>query len=63
MAAAESAGAGARTGVIATDRAGPPTLHTTAPTGLVRITARAVVIATGTRKTPRSVPIPRTGNP
>lgn len=54
VAAAERAGAVLRTGVTATGWAGPLTLDTTAPTGLERITARAVVLATGARERPRS---------
>ncbi|MEU9997129.1 FAD-dependent oxidoreductase [Streptomyces sp. NPDC050848] len=55
-AAAGAAGAGAtvRTGVSVTGWAGPLTLDVTAPTGLERITARAVVLATGARERPRS---------
>ncbi|MFF8912872.1 FAD-dependent oxidoreductase [Streptomyces sp. NPDC015032] len=53
-AAAERAGATLRTGVTATGWAGPLTVDTTAPTGLERITARAVVLATGARERPRS---------
>ncbi|MFF9349236.1 FAD-dependent oxidoreductase [Streptomyces sp. NPDC014734] len=54
VAAAERAGAALRTGVTVTGWAGPLTLDTTAPTGLERITARAVVLATGARERPRS---------
>ncbi|MFF2330609.1 MULTISPECIES: FAD-dependent oxidoreductase [unclassified Streptomyces] len=54
VATAERAGATLRTGVTATGWAGPLTLDTTAPTGLERITARAVVLATGARERPRS---------
>ncbi|MFF2010702.1 FAD-dependent oxidoreductase [Streptomyces sp. NPDC058195] len=48
------AGAALRTGVTVTGWAGPLTVDTTAPTGLERITARAVVLATGARERPRS---------
>ncbi|MEU7281185.1 FAD-dependent oxidoreductase [Streptomyces sp. NPDC045431] len=43
-----------RTGVTATGWAGPRTLDTTGPGGLERITARAVVLATGARERPRA---------
>ncbi|MEU6881564.1 FAD-dependent oxidoreductase [Streptomyces sp. NPDC046712] len=52
--AAMVAGATVRTGVSATGWAGPLTLDVTAPTGLERITGRAVVLATGARERPRS---------
>ncbi|WP_370409821.1 FAD-dependent oxidoreductase [Streptomyces fradiae] len=52
--AAVRAGAVLRTGVSATGWAGPLALEVTAPTGLERITARAVVLATGARERPRS---------
>ncbi|MFB7588564.1 FAD-dependent oxidoreductase [Streptomyces sp. NPDC056169] len=52
--AALRAGAVVRTGVSATGWAGPLTLDVTAPTGLERIRARAVVLATGARERPRS---------
>ncbi|MFB7513522.1 FAD-dependent oxidoreductase [Streptomyces sp. NPDC056144] len=52
--AAVRAGAVVRTGVSATGWAGPLTLDVTAPTGLERITARAVILATGARERPRS---------
>ncbi|MGW6566732.1 NAD(P)/FAD-dependent oxidoreductase [Streptomyces sp. NPDC054975] len=52
--AARGAGATVRTGVSVTGWAGPLTLDVTAPTGLERITARAVVLATGARERPRS---------
>ncbi|MFE9462502.1 FAD-dependent oxidoreductase [Streptomyces virginiae] len=52
--AAVAAGAAVRTGVTATGWAGPLSLQTTSPTGLERITARAVVLATGARERPRS---------
>lgn len=52
--AAVRAGAAVRTGVGATGWAGPLTLEVTAPTGLERITARAVVLATGARERSRS---------
>ncbi|MFF0558938.1 FAD-dependent oxidoreductase [Streptomyces sp. NPDC004266] len=48
------AGAAVRTGVSATGWAGPLTLDVTAPTGLERIRAGAVVLATGARERPRS---------
>ncbi|KKZ72796.1 FAD-dependent oxidoreductase [Streptomyces showdoensis] len=51
--AAVRAGAVVRTGAGATGWAGPLTLEVTAPTGLERITARAVVLATGARERPR----------
>ncbi|MFF9011722.1 NAD(P)/FAD-dependent oxidoreductase [Streptomyces sp. NPDC014870] len=52
--AADRAGATVRTGVSVTGWAGPLTLDVTAPTGLERITARAVILATGARERPRS---------
>ncbi|MEU9304699.1 FAD-dependent oxidoreductase [Streptomyces sp. NPDC048269] len=52
--AAVGAGAMVRTGVTATGWAGPLSLETTSPAGLERITARAVVLATGARERPRS---------
>ncbi|WP_251056136.1 FAD-dependent oxidoreductase [Streptomyces sp. ISL-94] len=52
--AAVAAGAAVRTGVTATGWAGPLSLETTSPAGLERITARAVVLATGARERPRS---------
>ncbi|WP_246258968.1 NAD(P)/FAD-dependent oxidoreductase [Streptomyces typhae] len=52
--AAVRAGATLRTGVTATGWAGPLTLDTTSSTGLERVTARAVVLATGARERPRS---------
>ncbi|MFF8839392.1 FAD-dependent oxidoreductase [Streptomyces sp. NPDC015130] len=52
--AALRAGAVVRTGVSATGWAGPLALDVTAPTGLERIRARAVVLATGARERPRS---------
>ncbi|ATL32323.1 NAD(P)/FAD-dependent oxidoreductase [Streptomyces formicae] len=51
---AERSGAALRTGVTVTDWAGPLTLDTTSPHGLERITARAVVLATGARERPRA---------
>ncbi|MEV0093860.1 NAD(P)/FAD-dependent oxidoreductase [Streptomyces sp. NPDC050738] len=51
---AAQAGALLRTSVTATGWAGPRTLDTTSPHGLERITARAVVLATGARERPRS---------
>lgn len=53
-AAAVAAGAVLRTGVTVTGWAGPRTVETTGPAGLERITARAVVLATGARERPRS---------
>ncbi|MFJ2416020.1 FAD-dependent oxidoreductase [Streptomyces brevispora] len=53
-AAAERAGATLRTGITVTGWAGPRTLDATGPGGLERITARAVVLATGARERPRS---------
>ncbi|MGW7074788.1 FAD-dependent oxidoreductase [Streptomyces sp. NPDC054866] len=52
--AALGAGAAVRTGVSATGWAGPLCLDTTGPHGLERITARAVVLATGARERPRT---------
>ncbi|MFD7861945.1 FAD-dependent oxidoreductase [Streptomyces sp. NPDC059783] len=52
--AAERAGATLRTGVTATGWTGPRTLDITGPGGLERITAGAVVLATGARERPRS---------
>ncbi|MFD9497733.1 FAD-dependent oxidoreductase [Streptomyces sp. NPDC060035] len=54
VAAALRAGAGLRTGVTVTGWAGPATVETTGPGGLERITAGAVVLATGARERPRS---------
>ncbi|MEU0303790.1 FAD/NAD(P)-binding oxidoreductase [Streptomyces sp. NPDC006175] len=54
VAAALRAGAELRTGVTVTGWAGPRTVETTGPAGLERITARAVVLATGARERPRS---------
>ncbi|MER7952227.1 FAD-dependent oxidoreductase [Streptomyces sp. NPDC096079] len=48
------AGATVRTGASATGWAGPLTVDVTAPTGLERVRARAVVLATGARERPRS---------
>ncbi|MER5208011.1 FAD-dependent oxidoreductase [Streptomyces sp. NPDC002825] len=48
------AGAVVRTGVSATGWAGPLTLDVTAPTGLERVRAQVVVLATGARERPRS---------
>ncbi|MFD7718803.1 NAD(P)/FAD-dependent oxidoreductase [Streptomyces sp. NPDC059814] len=53
-AAAERAGASLRTGITVTGWAGPRTLDATGPGGLERITARAVLLATGARERPRS---------
>lgn len=52
--AAERAGATLRTGITVTGWAGPRTLDATGPGGLERITARAVLLATGARERPRS---------
>ncbi|THA64638.1 FAD-binding protein [Streptomyces sp. A0642] len=52
--AATRAGATLRTGVTVTGWAGPLTLDATGPGGLERITAHAVVLATGARERPRS---------
>ncbi|MEV8314072.1 FAD-dependent oxidoreductase [Streptomyces sp. NPDC059900] len=52
--AALGAGAAVRTGVTATGWDGPLSLDTTGPHGLERITARAVVLATGARERPRT---------
>ncbi|MER6098017.1 FAD-dependent oxidoreductase [Streptomyces sp. NPDC001728] len=52
--AALRAGATVRTGVSATGWAGPLTLDLTASSGLERVRARAVVLATGARERPRS---------
>ncbi|GAA2262953.1 FAD-dependent oxidoreductase [Streptomyces amakusaensis] len=49
-----SAGAALRTGVTATGWAGPRTLEITGPRGIERVTARAVVLATGARERPRA---------
>ncbi|MEU1125762.1 FAD-dependent oxidoreductase [Streptomyces sp. NPDC005899] len=54
VAAALRAGAVLRTGVTVTGWAGPRTADTTGPAGLERITATAVVLATGARERPRS---------
>ncbi|MDQ0792616.1 FAD/NAD(P)-binding oxidoreductase [Streptomyces sp. B1I3] len=54
VAAAVRAGAALRTGVTVTGWAGPRTVETTGPAGLERITATAVVLATGARERPRS---------
>ncbi|TXS43665.1 NAD(P)/FAD-dependent oxidoreductase [Streptomyces sp. OR43] len=53
-AAATRAGAAVRTGITVTGWAGPLTLDATGPGGLERITAHAVVLATGARERPRS---------
>ncbi|MFI6950851.1 FAD-dependent oxidoreductase [Streptomyces sp. NPDC050422] len=53
-AAATRAGATLRTGITVTGWAGPHTLDATGPGGLERITAQAVVLATGARERPRS---------
>ncbi|MEU4999889.1 FAD-dependent oxidoreductase [Streptomyces sp. NPDC021622] len=52
--AALGAGAAVRTGVSATGWAGALVVDTTGPHGLERITARAVVLATGARERPRA---------
>ncbi|MEU5719313.1 FAD-dependent oxidoreductase [Streptomyces sp. NPDC020403] len=54
VAAAVRAGAVLRTGVTVTGWAGSRTVDTTGPTGLQRITATAVVLATGARERPRT---------
>lgn len=54
VAAAVRVGAVLRTGVTVTGWAGPRTVETTGPGGLERITAGAVVLATGARERPRS---------
>ncbi|MFG3506652.1 FAD-dependent oxidoreductase [Streptomyces sp. NPDC047821] len=51
--AAVRAGAVLRTGVTVTGWSGPLTLDTTSPAGRERVTARAVVLATGARERPR----------
>jgi thioredoxin reductase len=51
---AADAGVSIRTGVSVTGWAGPLTFDVTAPTGLERIKARAVVLATGARERPRA---------
>ena len=51
--AAIDAGAAVRTGVTVTGWAGPLVLDLTSPSGLERVTARAVVLATGARERPR----------
>ncbi|MGW0531180.1 NAD(P)/FAD-dependent oxidoreductase [Streptomyces sp. NPDC003032] len=53
VAAAVGVGAVLRTGVTVTDWSGPLTVDTTSPLGLERITARAIVLATGARERPR----------
>ncbi|MCX4671814.1 NAD(P)/FAD-dependent oxidoreductase [Streptomyces sp. NBC_01381] len=52
--AALGAGVAVRTGVSATGWAGALVVDTTGPHGLERITARAVVLATGARERPRA---------
>jgi thioredoxin reductase len=47
------AGATIRTEAMATGWAGPLSLHVTSPQGLLRVDARAVVLATGARERPR----------
>jgi thioredoxin reductase len=61
--AAARAGALLRTGVTATGWAGPLTVDTTGPSGLERLTARAVVLATGARERPRSARLVPGGRP
>jgi thioredoxin reductase len=51
---ATTAGATLRTGVTATGWAGALTLDTTSGLGLERLTARAIVLATGARERPRT---------
>ncbi|MFF8831045.1 FAD-dependent oxidoreductase [Streptomyces sp. NPDC015131] len=51
--AAVRAGAVLRTGTMATGWSGPLTLDVTGPAGRERVTARAVVLATGARERPR----------
>ena len=51
---AVAAGATVRVGVSVTGWAGGLTLDTTSPAGLERITARAIVLATGARERPRA---------
>ena len=51
---AADAGVSIRTGVSVTGWSGPLTFDLTAPTGLERIQARAVVLATGARERPRA---------
>ncbi|MFJ7625130.1 FAD-dependent oxidoreductase [Streptomyces sp. NPDC097595] len=51
---ARAAGATLRTGITVTGWAGPRTLDATGPGGLERVTARAVVLATGARERPRA---------
>lgn len=63
VAAAVSAGAGLRTGVTVTGWAGPRTVETTGPGGLERITAGAVVLATGARERPRAARLVPGGRP
>ncbi|MDI3403761.1 NAD(P)/FAD-dependent oxidoreductase [Streptomyces cavernicola] len=52
--AATDAGAVVRTSVTVTDLPAPRTVDVTGPDGLERITARAVVLATGARERPRA---------
>lgn len=52
-AAAVGAGAHVRTGTTVTGWAGPRTVEVTSPSGRGRITARAIVLATGARERPR----------
>ncbi|MFD3652873.1 FAD-dependent oxidoreductase [Streptomyces sp. NPDC058620] len=54
VAAAIGAGVALRTHVSVTGWDGPRTVETTGPAGLERITARAVVLATGARERPRT---------
>jgi thioredoxin reductase len=50
---ATRAGATILTNTMATDWAGPRSLNVTAPSGRVRVDARAVILATGARERPR----------
>ncbi|WP_260867642.1 NAD(P)/FAD-dependent oxidoreductase [Streptomyces sp. SAJ15] len=61
--AAARAGARVRTGVTVTGWAGPLTVDLTGPGGLERITARAVVLATGARERPRAARLVPGGRP
>ncbi|WFB11911.1 FAD-dependent oxidoreductase [Streptomyces sp. LX-29] len=61
--AAARAGARVRTGVTVTGWAGPLTVDLTGPGGLERITARAVVLATGARERPRGARLVPGGRP
>lgn len=61
--AAARAGALIRTGTTVTGWSGPRTLDVTGPGGLERITARAVILATGARERPRSARLVPGGRP